>query len=170
LDLFPNPNLNLGNDTILCLSEKPILDAGAGMLAYNWNNGNKSQKIVAYDSGLYIVEVTDFEGCKSRDSIWINKKKDLYSSDIFMPNAFTPNGDGVNDNFKPTYVGIQKLEYFRIYDRYGVLVFETSSIGKAWDGTYKNMKQNTGNFVYIVKGIDKNGKEKILKGNVVLIR
>ena len=49
-------------------------------------------------------------------------------------------------------------------------IFETNNMGKAWDGLFKSMKQNAGNFVYIVKGTDKYGKEKVLKGNVLLIR
>ena len=49
-------------------------------------------------------------------------------------------------------------------------IFETNSMGKAWDGLYKSINQNLGNFVYIVKGTDKYGKEKVLKGNVLLIR
>jgi hypothetical protein len=57
-----------------------------------------------------------------------------------------------------------------VFDRYCVLVFETNNMGKAWDRIYKSMKQNAGNFVYIVKGIDKYGKEKLLKGNILLIR
>ena len=75
----------------------------------------------------------------------------------------------MNDDFKPTYVGIERLDYFRIFNRFGELVFETQQIGAAWDGTYKGKRQNTGNFVYIVKGLDKNGKVKLLKGNVLLI-
>jgi gliding motility-associated-like protein len=115
----------------------------------------------------FILTVSDDFGCTDKDTVVIKSYK---GPTFYIPNAFTPNGDGINDNFKPTYVGIKRLEYFRIYDRYGVLVFETSSMNKAWDGFFKSTKQNTGNFVYIVKGIDQYGQEKVMKGNVVLIR
>ena len=87
-----------------------------------------------------------------------------------IPNAFTPDGDGLNDLFRPTYLGIKKLDYFRIFNRYGVLVFETNDIGRGWDGRYKGRLQEIDNYIYILKGIDKFGSEKILKGNVLLLK
>ncbi len=86
-----------------------------------------------------------------------------------MPSAFTPNGYGVNDIFRPTTIGIASLEYFRIFNRYGEKVFETNIIGKGWDGIYKGGKQNTGNYVWMLKGTNRFGEIKVLKGNVVLI-
>jgi gliding motility-associated-like protein len=173
LTVQPQLNANAGPDDNAVFNE-PYQLHGSGGINYVWSPANPlnfatiaNPLAVLTDDTEFILTVTDDFGCTDTDTVFIKVFK---GPTFYIPNAFTPNGDGVNDNFKPTYVGIQKLEYFRIYDRYGVLVFETSSIGKAWDGTYKNMKQNTGNFVYIVKGIDKNGKEKILKGNVVLIR
>ena len=63
---------------------------------------------------------------------------------FYVPTAFTPNGDGLNDIFRPTAVGIASMEYFRVFNRYGELVYETSDITKGWDGTYKGVKQNIG--------------------------
>ena len=95
--LYFSPSLNLGGDTTVCLSENPQLDAGAGMVQYIWSNGKKTRRIKAYDSGMYSVTILNKDGCTSTDSIWINKRKDLFPSEIYMPNAFTPNGDGLND-------------------------------------------------------------------------
>jgi gliding motility-associated-like protein len=67
-------------------------------------------------------------------------------------------------------LGIKKLDYFRIFNRYGVLVFETNDIGRGWDGRYKGRLQEIDNYIYILKGIDKFGSEKILKGNVLLLK
>jgi gliding motility-associated-like protein len=171
LDLFPNPNLNLGNDTILCLSEKPILDAGPGMLAYKWNNGNKSQRIIAYDSGLYIVEVTDFEGCKSRDSIWINKKKDLYSSDIFMPNAFTPNGDDLNDLYPNVKYEVKGAHYdLKLYNRWGEKLLETNSPDGNWDGLIYGKPAPEGVYVFKLTWIGCDNYIRTQYGDFTLLR
>ncbi|WP_204306850.1 gliding motility-associated C-terminal domain-containing protein, partial [Klebsiella aerogenes] len=76
--------------------------------------------------------------------------------EIFVPSAFTPNGDGRNDILKPITVGITQLFYFRIYNRWGQLVFSTSSIGKGWDGTFGGVKQASGTYVFETLGADYN--------------
>jgi gliding motility-associated-like protein len=169
----PQLYANAGPDDNAVYNE-PYQLQGSGGLNYLWspaqylnNPAIANPLAVLIDDTRFILTVTDDFGCTDKDTVLIKVYK---GPTFYIPNAFTPNGDGINDNFKPTYVGIQRLEYFRIYDRYGVLIYETSNMGKAWDGFYKNTKQNTGNYVYVVKGIDKNGQEKILKGNVLLIR
>jgi gliding motility-associated-like protein len=146
---------------------------GSGGLNYSWtpsmllNNPNIANPTTTLtDETTFILTVKDEIGCSDTDTVTI---KVFQGPTFYIPNAFTPNGDGLNDDFKPTYVGIQKLDYFRIFNRYGLLVFETYDMGKAWDGRYKGVNQPMGNYVYIVKGVDKNGKEKMLKGNVLLI-
>jgi gliding motility-associated-like protein len=163
---------NAGNDDNAVYNETYQLH-GSGGAQYLWtpssvlNNASIANPIaILTDDTQFILTVSDNNGCTDKDTVIIRV---LQGPTFYIPNAFTPNGDGLNDNFKPTYVGIAKLDYFRVYDRYGVLIFETSDIGKAWNGFYRSTKQNTGNFVYIVKGIDKNGKEKVLRGNVLLI-
>ena len=64
---------------------------------------------------------------------------------------------------------ISKIEYFRIFNRYGNLVFETSDISKGWDGNYKNKKQDTGSYIFIVKGISITGTPVVRKGTLLLI-
>ena len=87
-----------------------------------------------------------------------------------MPTKLTPNGDGLNDVFRPTPVGINSIDYFRIYNRYGQLIYETADINKPWDGTYKGVKQNTGNYVWTLRATDRRGDLKVWNGYVVLIR
>lgn len=116
----------------------------------------------------YIVRATDAAGCYGEDDI----KVTIFETgpDIFVPSAFTPNGDGKNDIIKPICVGISKLNFFRIYNRWGQLVFNTSQIGVGWDGTINGTPQATSNFVYMAQGIDYTGKIIFKKGNIVLIR
>ena len=70
---------------------------------------------------------------------------------IYLPNAFTPNGDNRNDIFKPTVFGI--IDYFEmsIYNRYGELVYHSTDFTKGWNGLYKNKEQNNGNFIWMIK-------------------
>ena len=116
----------------------------------------------------YTVRATDSAGCYGEDNIKVTIFKT--GPDIFVPKAFTPNGDGLNDILKPICVGIQQLNYFRIFNRWGQMVFSTSEIGKGWDGKINGIDQNPDNFVYLAQGVDYTGKIVFRKGNVILIR
>ena len=106
-------------------------------------------------------------GCFEYDTI--NIKVFTTQPDIFVPNAFTPNGS-TNTVFRPIAVGISSLAYFRIYNRSGMLVFSTSQLGKGWDGMVGGKPQDTGGYVWMVQGTDYTGKLVTKKGTVVLIR
>ena len=88
---------------------------------------------------------------------------------VYVPNAFTPNNDGKNDIL---FVRSDILEEFvlRIYDRWGELIFETNSLDKGWDGTYKNEPCMPGVYDYFLEGYCNNKKEILKKGNITLIR
>lgn len=116
---------------------------------------------------IFILTVKNELGCAAYDTI---KLRVLKGPSFYVPNAFTPNGDGNNDIFRPTAVGISSMTYFRIFNRYGELVFETANIHEGWDGTYRGIRQNIGNYVWMIKGTDRFGATKMLKGNVMLVR
>lgn len=99
---------------------------------------------------------------------------DAYSAgcledDVFVPNTFTPNGDGVNDVFKVKGIKLEEV-YFSIYNRWGELVFETNDLSKGWDGKYKGKQADVGVFGWYLKAKCLNGEETFKKGNVTLIR
>lgn len=116
---------------------------------------------------LFIVNATTENGCKARDSIYFHVNADnLYG----IPNAFTP-GNGSNNEFRIMLDGVAKLNYFRIYNRWGVLVFETKVISEGWDGTYKGEPQPFGVYVYDIQAVSSlTGKIKNMHGNVTLLR
>jgi gliding motility-associated-like protein len=88
-----------------------------------------------------------------------------------VPNAFTPNGDGHNDYFKISAPGIETLNVFRVFNRWGQLVFDSPlSHSLGWDGTYNGKPLASGTFVWIVQGVDYTGKSLVRKGTVTLIR
>lgn len=91
------------------------------------------------------------------------------SSAVFVPNVFSPNGDGYNDILRVRGKGIEELEFI-IFNRWGERVFETTDINSGWDGTYKGEPMNLAVFVYVLKGKFKNGKLIDEKGNITLIR
>lgn len=116
----------------------------------------------------YVVRATDAFGCFAEDDVTVTIFRT--GPEIFVPGAFTPNGDGLNDVLTPVYVGIKQLEFFRIYNRWGQEVFSTRQMGKGWDGKIGGVPQSTNNFVFMVRGIDYLGNVVFKKGNIVLIR
>ena len=118
----------------------------------------------------YTVNVTDTFGCTLTDTVML--KVDPVSCDmpyVFIPNSFTPNGDGMNDIL---YVRSDILEemFFVIYNRWGERIFETHDQTIGWDGKFKKKDCQTGVYDYYFKGKCKDGDELELKGNVTLIR
>lgn len=152
----------------------PYQLTGSGNGQYSWspanplNNASIANPLatLTHDE-TFVLTVTDDLGCFDRDTV---RLRVLNGPTFYVPTAFTPNGDGLNDIFKPTPVGIAKLDFFRVFNRYGELVYETSEIGKGWDGIYKGKKQPLGNYVWSLRGTDRKGDLKVMKGNVVLIR
>ena len=109
--------------------------------------------------------LTDW-GCKAEDSI------NIYVTDetlLAMPNAFSP-GNGPNGTFKILKSGIAALHYFRIFDRWGVKVFETTNIDEGWDGAYNGTPQPFGVYVYEIGAVTSAGRNFEKHGNVTLVK
>jgi len=91
--------------------------------------------------------------------------------ELTVPNAFTPNGDGRNENFRPLHPCKMTEFVFKIFDRYGELVFQSSDFSKGWDGTFKGMKASNGTYVWMASYTNSDTQQKkFKKGFVVLIR
>lgn len=120
------------------------------------------------DSVRYIVRATGSGGCFAEDDVIVRVFKT--GPDLFVPSGFTPNGDGKNDILKPVGVGIAQLQQFRIFNRWGQLLFSTTQLGKGWDGTFSGIKQPAGTYVFEAIGTDQIGNRIYKKGTVVLIR
>jgi gliding motility-associated-like protein len=116
----------------------------------------------------YFVLVSDDNGCKDTDSIRVHFFR--LAAGLYVPNAFTPNRDGTNDIFRPIELGLKTLDIFKVYNRWGELVFSTSDMNKGWDGTYKGRGQDPGTYVWYGEGTDYTGKKVSKKGTVILIR
>jgi gliding motility-associated-like protein len=122
----------------------------------------------------YYVSVTDGDGCVAEDSMQI--KLD-YIYDLYVPNAFTPNGDNYNSLFKPyNYKGLKAIRILRVYSRWGELVYEannfnpSSDILVGWDGKFHGKDMNPAVFVYYLEAEFLDGHVEFRKGDVTLIR
>ena len=116
---------------------------------------------------LYTITIKDSAGCLNHDTqeVWIFEKPD-----VFVPTAFTPNGDGANDVLIPFYINIKSLTSFRIYNRWGNLIFETNNLLKSWDGTIQGLRAPLESYSWIVECIDASGNKIMRKGMVTLLR
>lgn len=117
-------------------------------------------------STKYLVNAVTEYGCKAVDSINVIVNEE---SLLALPNAFTP-GTGANSEFKIILRGIANLNYFRIFNRWGNLVFETKNIAEGWDGSWKGVPQPFGVYVYEIQAVTSTGKVFTKSGNVTIIR
>ncbi|HRI25299.1 MAG TPA: SBBP repeat-containing protein [Ferruginibacter sp.] len=112
----------------------------------------------------YKLSVSAANQCNAEATVTVKVTRE-----VFIPNSFTPNGDGLNDLFRIPPGTSFTLQRFLVYNTYGNLVFSTSDISRGWDGTYKGSSSPNGTYTYIIKGYDAKG-EIFLKGTVLLIR
>jgi gliding motility-associated-like protein len=90
--------------------------------------------------------------------------------DIIAPKGFTPNGDGHNDKLQFFLLGIDQLNFFRVFNRWGQLMFETTDPYQFWDGKYKGIDQPLETYVWMAQGRGRDGKTIVRRGQTILIR
>lgn len=163
-----------GNDTVVVAGQPLQLNA-AGAAVYSWspasflsNPAIANPIAILSDDIVYRVKVATLEGCFAIDSLKVKVYKT--APDIFVPTLFTPNGDGLNDLLKPMPVGIAKFVYFRVYNRYGQLVFQADNFTSGWNGKFKGRDQGNESFVWHALAVDYLGNELYKKGQTTLIR
>lgn len=145
------------------------LDGGADMFSYVWQDGSEGRYYNVTDPGEYVVEYVDINCCRNIDSLTV------ISLDISLPNAFTPNGDGVNDYFRPLGPSDGISDYSLIvYNRWGQKVWESAAFSDKWDGTFKGDPAASGIYAWymtfnVIGNVSSIGKVKY-KGSVMLLR
>lgn len=163
--------ISLGPDTVIC-SDKPLrVSAGTADYIYSWSTGESNAEITVSSSGEYGLTVFD-GNCFFRDTINVVARQCTYFT-FFAPNAFSPNGDGVNDLFTilfPPGVTIQQY-VLEVYDRYGNLIFSSPDHLAGWDGTRSGQSLTAGVYVYRVSVdyTDDNGSGTLESGGDVTI-
>ncbi len=116
----------------------------------------------------YRITIVATGGCTITDTLLV--KMTAMKADILVPKAWSPNGDGHNDKLFLYGVNLQVLRYFRVFNRWGQLVFETNTISHGWDGVFKGMPQAIDTYKWIVEGISNDGQIIKRSGNSVLLR
>lgn len=164
-------------DTIAYPGDQFQLNATSAATFYSWSpaiglsNPNIPNPVLTVgpigSDVLYQVTASTAAGCKGEGYVSL---KVYNGPELYTPSGFTPNGDGLNDLFYPFPVGIRSINYFRVFNRWGQLVFSSTALYKGWDGKMQGVEQPSGTYVYMAQGVDKNGKLLTRKGTVTLIR
>jgi gliding motility-associated-like protein len=164
------PGLELGPNVVLCDDQQVVLNAGDDdvSVAYEWSTGEISSSIDVEFSGWYYCDKSNLCGVVS-DSIYIELID--CQSELFIPNSFTPNGDGINDIWYVTGVNVSDVRV-QIFDRWGLLVFETTDMTKPWVGDYLLGTHFVPADVYhyLIRFVDINGDHLKKRGVISVIR
>ena len=160
------PVFSLGPDQDICIGKVIQLDPGIAASNYLWQDASHASIYTVKQPGLYSVMISNECGF-TIDSI--NIKEGL--CDLYIPNSFTPNGDGRNDEFKVSFGKPTSYFDFKIYNRYGQKVFESNDRYKGWDGKFKGFSQPMGTYIYVLTyALQSNDLFNNLNGTVILIR
>ncbi len=162
------------SDTSIVLGQ-PLQLAATGSTNFLWTPNTWLSKDNIYNplanplnNITYKVTISNGKGCFDTDTI--NVKVFSLPPDLYVPSAFTPSGDGLNDLFRPICLGIKRLENFSVYNRWGLLLYTTSKIGDGWNGNYNGNPQDPAGYVWTATAVDYKNNKIFRKGNVVLIR
>ena len=136
--------------------------------SYLWNTNVKKPSILISRPGTYWLEVKDNNQCTGRDSIIVGSKECLRG--LYVPSGFTLNNEGQNDQLKPFLGGTIKQYDFKIYNRWGQIVFATKEVNTAWDGKFKGMTQDGNVFAWMCNYQLEGESMKLEKGAFILIR
>ena len=170
----PRPDVKiLPNDTIVAYGTKLQLE-GSGAVSYSWSPTGVVDQPNIYNpiatitgpvaiilNGIYST------GCSSTDTLYVDVD---YRDPIVIPSAFSPNNDGKNDLFRIGSLSFQRLQEFRVYNRWGQQVFSTQDPKAGWDGTVNGVVQDMGVYHYIIRLAYPDGKVEVYKGDITLVR
>jgi len=170
--VYPAPDLHISYADTICFGNPVVLDPGGDFSSYEWNDGTNMSTLIAYEAGIYWVRIVDFNGCRAIDSV----KLEPCILEVLIPNAFTPNGDGLNDDFKPIFIGFEPTNYrMDIYSKWGQLLFTGIKLGEGWDGTINGVLAPHDTYVYVVSYeapayVTRKGLHSPITGRVSLLR
>lgn len=160
--LIQPPVVDLGPDTVLCAGESFILSTGNP--ATTWSTGGTGKQITITETGAYWAQITNVCGT-GRDEIEVN----IGSCSVGVPDAFSPNGDGENDVLYVRGEGLARID-FKIYNRWGQVVFSTINKNVGWTGKFNGEEQPIEIYGYVLNVTFIDGSTKTLKGNISLLR
>lgn len=160
--------INIPTDTILCANTPLVLAPAIDGVTFTVN-GAISTDVAIHTAGNYSITATDNVGCQRTFNVHVAEQK-CSDCEPLMPNAFTPNGDGLNDIFKARLFCNPSEYDLQIFDRWGEKVFESHNGNAGWDGTYLGNKVPADVYVYVIKYKTVSRGAKTKRGSIVLIR
>ncbi|MBR9861383.1 T9SS type B sorting domain-containing protein, partial [bacterium] len=169
--LSNSPTIDLGNDTTICVRSPIVLSVKGDFAEYAWSTEETSSTIEVMLADEYILKVTDEFGCIAIDTVSVSVDPDALPNELFVPNAFSPNDDGLNDVFPYSEYVPQSEFYVMVFTRWGEKVFDSREDGtQHWDGTYKGKIVPNQTFIYYVQYRACDGNVRIRKGTVNPLR
>lgn len=175
ISVADTPSVRAFGDTLLSVGQTAPLSVTGNATSYYWSPTNGSIACITCTNTVaqptvttkYMVTASNSPYCKKRDSVLV--QVDFTCGDFFIPNVFSPNGDGLNDEVNIHGFCIATFN-LRIFNRWGELIFQTTDKTLGWDGTFRGKPMDTGVFVYSVDGITIEKKPFTKKGNITLLR
>lgn len=175
--MLPHMYAFAGRDTAVVVNQPLQLHATGGV-KYLWSPAsglsapNLADPVALYNEPFVALKykLLVYNQANCEDTAFMSVKVFKSAPAVFVPNAFSPNGDGNNERLKPISVGMKKLEYFNVYNRWGQMVYSTVTDDAGWDGKVAGKQQDAGIFIWNVKAIDYTGKTYLQNGTVLLMR
>jgi len=165
IDYLNKPKFTLGPDQPFCTDMKILLSPAINNVSFKWQDGSVLPSFTATNTGVYYLDATNVCG-SMRDSVIVYKGP----CKLIVPNAFTPNGDGKNEIFRAQF-GENLIEFsMKIYNRWGQLVFESTSRSTGWDGRIDSKTASAGTYIWAIEYKTIDGLKGVEKGTVTLIR
>ncbi|MCB0700937.1 MAG: gliding motility-associated C-terminal domain-containing protein [Chitinophagaceae bacterium] len=179
--VFNKPTVELGKDQTVSGGTKIILEPDVTNVArYEWTPTDElscydcsNPELTALRTTTYNLKVYSDFGCTAEDDVTVYVT--CGGDQVFIPNTFTPNGDGLNDRFYPQGRGAIQVKRFSVFNRWGQLIYDVQNISlndemHGWDGTYKSEPLQPDVFVYIIKAVCETGEPLDMKGDISLVR
>ncbi len=174
VNIWPLPAVRSSNRDTTIAYGKSIQLFVTGANTYTWtpvgsldNPHSPAPIATPTETTNYIVSGMDSNGCIYRDTVKVIVD---YRDNLLIPSAFTPNGDGRNDVFRIVNASFQRLMEFRVFNRWGQEVFSTTDINNGWDGKWKGVELDMGNYQYLIRVAYPDGNVETYKGDINLIR
>jgi gliding motility-associated-like protein len=181
-NVFNYPTVNIGPDISTTVGNVITLNptVSSDVVTYSWSptvdlscSNCGSPTFVTRENRTYVLKVTNIGGCSASDTI--NIIVTCNGSSVFIPNTFSPNADGENDVFYPRGKGIYTIAAFRIFNRWGEVVFDKRNVAPndasaGWNGTYKGRLAESGVYTYYIEVICNNNQLLKYLGNINLIQ
>lgn len=175
VDVYKKPFASAGDDKRILIGDTAVLNGfvQGTAVSYSWSpslyiNDVQSQQPEVYPSQdmIYTLTVTSSLGCgTASDDVSVTIYKGL-----FIPNAFTPNNDGINDKFRILIYDSYSIQRFVIYNRWGAEVYHSKNPDEGWDGTYKSYPQPIGSYIYLLELSGPDNKKVVKRGTISLLR